>query len=386
MGNDKESRRAGHSRAKRKRKGADKEVHPQQTILQAEEGIVVQRRMIFPEEFENHIRLIDLQKAILYDNKLPEWFRKACKKRKEGLELDKLLVVQNKIDKWINLRTSKNGHPPQIQFEGELLEWVDPAVYVSGIPGLGYCTYQHGLTAKMYQETGELPEPSEEATRLMEGGQEGHAIAGRLLDVPPEIDFTQDIVKDSPWYALSKLLTLEDATTIEFPIAQPFKDIYIRGRIDHVTFSNGSPKLVEEWKFTKNGKVKPAHILQAKIYSYLMYKWLDSLDFEHAVKVWPWSTWGREDEEDSLDSEIKGVEPSDVVTGKFTEATIREVEYVLNRANLFYTGKQECQADPGPGCDWCPHKNKCKHYEKTPWVEGSVLFTEKDTIISFKVS
>lgn len=297
------------------------------------------------------------------------------------------MQVEEKIQDWVQSRNLENSRPLQVKFEGRLYDWVHPDVYISSLSGLDYCTYQQGLTAKTYEETGKLPAPSEDARILMEGGTERHLDQGESLGVPPEIDFTLEGVRESPKEALRRLLTSEEAHTIEFPIALAYKDINIRGRIDHILFFSGYPK-IEEWKFTLNGKVKPYHLLQTKVYSYLVYRWLGSLDFEYEVKAWKWGTWNKEDQSDTLDLERPQKDPFDIVTGKFTQATVREVEASLDNANLFFTGQQECQVLPGT-CNWCPHKKICKHYEKSSWVKGQLITfdeTKQEAVISFEVT
>jgi len=341
----------------------------------------MQRKMVFPEDYRRHKLLVNLYRDIYFTGKLPNWFKEACKMHE--------LLLEEKVNNWIGSRLG-NGSSLQVKFEGELYDWIDPSIYVSNISSLNYCTYQHGLTAKIFKETGILPVPTEESEILMEGGRKGHEALGDALDIPPDVDFTKEEVKRDPREALKKLLTSEDAHTIEFPIAQPFKDIYIRGRIDHINFSYGAPKLIEEWKFTQNGRVKPDHLLQAKIYSYLMYRWLGSLNFEYVIKAWLWNSWSKEEQLDAFEFGMESPEPSDMVTEKFTNSSIREVEYILSRANNFFTGKEECQALPGVGCGWCPVGEKyCKHYQKPIWIDGQVNkvdYEKQEVLINFKVS
>jgi len=291
--------------------------------------------------------------------------------------------VRERIEEWTTLREGRHGTRPKVKFEGTLFDWPDRNIHVSAIPGLlNYCTYQHGLTAKEYAETGLLPVPSEESQELMDGGIKGHKALGIALPTFP--------TEELPQRTLEALLTSPSGNITEFPIAFPFKGIYLSGKIDHIMFSNGFPLLVKEWKFTKNGKVKPDHIIQVKIYSYLIHKWLGVLNFKYVVEAWHWGSTSKLDLLEAEDLDLARAQPSDKVVGEFTQKALKEVEFYLDRANSFFTGEQECRAIPGYGCSFCPHgKDKCKYYEKPNWITGSFVGFDEATntaIIDFRVS
>jgi len=46
---------------------------------------------VFPEEYEKEALLIELEKAILFNRKLPDWFKEGYKKYEEGLKCQKKL-------------------------------------------------------------------------------------------------------------------------------------------------------------------------------------------------------------------------------------------------------------------------------------------------------
>lgn len=309
--------------------------------------------------------------------------------------------IKEKVAQWVDLRGRQQilAAPPKVRLNGEIYPWIASKVHVSSLPGLNYCTYGHGLLAKIQEETGEVPLPSEETRLIMGKGSNGHLKEGKLQEIPPELDFSKEEVRGDPTEALRNLLSLEDIETCELLIGGVYKGIYLSGAIDLAQFHFGSPSITE-WKFTKNGKVKRDHILQVKVYAYLMHKWLDFLGFPYRVSAWPLDTWNKNDQFEAFEGEGEGEspKPSDVHEGTFTEATVKEVEEFLERANSFFTGQEKCQPAPSIGCTWCafgktgtvPKEYRCPYSEEPmEWVEGQNHGKDPKTgdyILSFKVS
>jgi len=282
--------------------------------------------------------------------------------------------ITKAIDGWVASRKYPKG-PLEVSFEGKKYNWLDDFVYVSTVSSLNFCTYQLGLTAKIWEESGLLPVPDEELQKMGKIGTNNHEVLGDSYNIPKDMDFSLPEVKLSPRKALRKILQGK-APTREFPICQKFKDIVIRGRIDYLSFNTGLPN-IEEWKFPKNGRTKSTHIVQTKIYAYLMHSWLGVIDFPYTIKAWPQESWSKTDE-------ILSEEPTGVHTEVFTQDILKEVEGVLNTTNDFFTGKKEC-VPISDFCVFCPVKEGCKYYEKRPWVEGKLIsFSGKEAIISFK--
>jgi len=305
--------------------------------------------------------------------------------------------VEEKVNKWIDLRIEQQllAPHPRICLDGQVYPWIAPRIHVSMLPSLLYCTYSHGLLAKMQEETGEVPAVPEETKLIMAEGTNGHLKEGELQDIPPEVDFSLEEVREDPKEPLRKLLSLERTRTCELLIAGVYKGIYISGAIDLVQFHSGFPSITE-WKFTKNGKVKGIHILQVKVYAYLMHKWLDFLGLPYKVSTWPLDTWSKDDQFEALEFDKEGPEPSDTHEGTFSESTVKEVEGFLDVANRLFTAQEECQPLPGIGCSWCsfgkkgnsPKKYRCPYYEEQgPWMECKNLGKDREGnyILSFKV-
>ena len=83
--------------------------------------------------------------------------------------------MSKQAESYLQLRGTSPLLQPKINLEGHLYETLWPHVFVSGAAGITeYCTYEKGLTAKLWVENEEIPEESPETSKMLEGGNRGH--------------------------------------------------------------------------------------------------------------------------------------------------------------------------------------------------------------------
>jgi hypothetical protein len=185
-------------------------------------------------------------------------------------------------------------------------------------------------------------------------GTEGHE---KLLEGSVQVDremLWKEIYGKKPIFALEMLLLAR------------YNDVVLAGRPDSVLFQNGYPRIVFEYKFSKNRTAYRTHHVQARTYGILLRNMgFDTSRLFYAVVLAdPRKRHDKELKRKVIDAVVKNGQKEAVIetenaTIHFHKFNQTDAEQDLDWATPFWKKTREARASNPNKCSKCEHKTEC---------------------------
>ena len=269
------------------------------------------------------------------------------------------------ISDYVELYThSSSSKKLLLRHEGKTYSWIKDRINVSAIPYLldSNCYYKYIVAAQLGLE----PEPDKESKKLMANGVAGHTSVGQSMGEVTEVADLEELLRnclrtDGNIYSV-----------LEFPLTYDYQGVIFRGRADNLRIKDEGILLLDEWKFTKNGRIKEAHEVQARVYAYLAGKIFGQDRVKYRIQVWKQSDYTRGELRLLAEKKNGFPSPSNSVAYLYHPRENPAVESYLDRVLQVFSGETNCLPYPDSvNCGFCNAKYYCPYYESSKMTIGS---------------